>query len=150
MSLALQANDAEDLAVISAHLQDAVGVMGEMAYLPDKRRFAMLLNRFMWEGGAKAGLFQRIVPQRIRTGIHFEGVERVQVQNLPQGEKDAAFELLAIRFEGSGEAEDPSGVIELAFAGGGTMRLSVECIEAFMSDIGEPWPVKTRPRHPDA
>ncbi len=148
MTLALQANDEEDLAVISAHLQDAVGVVGDMAYLPAKRRFAMMANRFVWERAAKPGLFQRTIPQRIRSGLHFEGVEKVQVQNLPQQDKDAAFALLAIRFEGAGAEEDPSGTIELDFAGGGTLRLKVECIEAYLTDMGEPWPVRSRPRHP--
>jgi len=150
MSLAFHANDEEDLAVISTYLQDAVGVMADMAYQPKQRRFVLVVSRFVWEREAKAGLFSRAVPQRVRTGIHFDYVEKVQVRGLPQREKDAAFDLLAIHFEGAGEDGDPSGVIELAFAGGGTLRLSVECINAFMTDMGEPWPVKSRPRHPGA
>ena len=150
MTLALHAHDDEDLAVISAHLQDAVGVIGDMAYQPEKRRFAMLVNRFVWEREAKAGAFQRAVPQRVRTGIHFEYVQKALVHNLPYKEKDAAFDLLAIRFEPSEGEDDPSGIIELNFAGGGSLRLLVECIEVFMTDLSEPWPVKTRPRHPSA
>ncbi len=148
MTLALQANDEDDLAIFSAHLQDAVGVVSDMVYQPTARRFAMMVNRFIWDKPVKAGFFSRPQPQRIRAGLHFEGVDAVQVQDLPQSEKDTAFELLAIHFEGSGQDEDPSGIIELAFAGGGTMRLSVECIEAWLKDIGEPWPVKSQPRHP--
>jgi hypothetical protein len=150
MTLALHAQDEEDLEVISAYLQDAVGVMGGMAYQREKRRFAMVVNRFLWEKDAKAGLFQPAVPQRIQTGIHFEGVEKVRVHNLPYKEKDAAFDLLAIRFVASSDPDDPSGAIELDFAGTGTLRLEVECIDVFMADRGEPWPVARRPRHPGA
>lgn len=147
MKLALQALDAEDLSVISAHLQDAVGVMGDMAYLPKQRRFAMLVNRFMWEEQKKR-LLRPPQPMRVRTGIHFEGVQGVSLQNLPQRESDYAFEMLAIRFTaGSLDPEDPSGVIELDFAGGGTVRLDVECIECWMSDISEPWFAKSKPLH---
>jgi hypothetical protein len=124
--------------------------MGDMAYLPQQRRFAMVVSRFVWEKDAKPGLFQRAVPQRIRAGVHFERVTNAQVQLLPVREKDAAFELLAMRFEGAADPDDLAGTVELNFAGGGSLRLHVECIEAYLSDMGEPWPVTTRPRHPGA
>ncbi len=53
--LKLIAFDEEDLKVVSAHLQDAVVRVGDMAYLPKERRFAALLNRFDWELAAGAG-----------------------------------------------------------------------------------------------
>ncbi len=152
MPLALQVHDEEDLSVISAHLQDAVGVVGDMTYLPKQRRFALVVNRFVWlEGqkeGKKKGLFADRRPHRVRTGLHFDGVEAVKVKNLSPTEKDAAFELLAIRFENAGGSDDPSGTIELDFAGIGTLRLEVECIEGMLQDMGEPYPVKSKPRHP--
>ncbi len=46
--LKLIALDADDLKVISAHLQDAVLRVGDIAYLPRERRFAALGNRFDW------------------------------------------------------------------------------------------------------
>ncbi len=48
--LALMAEDEEDLAILSAHLQDAVMRVGDLAYLPKSRRFAAFLNRYCWEG----------------------------------------------------------------------------------------------------
>jgi len=48
-ALRLLARDEEDLAVISAILQDALIPVSEMAYLPDERRFALVANRFRWE-----------------------------------------------------------------------------------------------------
>jgi len=147
MNLALHASDAEDLAIISAHLQDAVGMMGDMTYLPKQRRFAMVLNRFVWMSGTKKGFFADKRPHRAQCGIHFDTVEGVKIKDLPQQEKDTALELLAIRFESSGAEDDPSGTIELSFAGIATVRLKVECIECSMQDMGEPYPVKTKPRH---
>lgn len=144
--LALQARDSEDLAVISAHLQDAVGVMGDVAYLPRDRRFAMVVNRFMWER-QKGSLLRPAQPLRVKTGLHFDGVLDAKVQQLPIREADFAFELLAIRFLSSGLAEDPGGVVELDFAGGGTVRLTVECLEVWMADLSEPWIAKSKPLH---
>ena len=46
--LKLIALDAEDLRVISAHLQDAVLRVGDMVYLPNEKRFVALANRFDW------------------------------------------------------------------------------------------------------
>jgi hypothetical protein len=47
--LRLLALDQEDLAIVSAHLQDAVVRVGDIAYLPKERRFALLARRFDWE-----------------------------------------------------------------------------------------------------
>src|SRR5690606_12046083 len=44
--LKLVALDSEDLKVISAHVQDAVLQVGEMAYRPAEHRFAAIANRF--------------------------------------------------------------------------------------------------------
>jgi hypothetical protein len=47
--LRLIALDAEDLAVLSAHVQDAVLKVGQMRWMPRERRFVIGLNRFAWE-----------------------------------------------------------------------------------------------------
>ena len=57
---------------------------------------------------------------------------------------DEVLDLLAIRFE---EADAPSGVIELVFAGNATIRLQVECIEAQLSDLGAAWSTDAVPDH---
>jgi len=52
--LRLLAEDADDLAVISAAVQDAVGKVGELSFEREARRFTLVLNRFRWEAGGKA------------------------------------------------------------------------------------------------
>ena len=47
--LKLSALDADDLAVISAAVQDALVAVRDCAYFKDERRFVLLLNRFRWE-----------------------------------------------------------------------------------------------------
>jgi hypothetical protein len=56
--------------------------------------------------------------------------------------------LLALQFEPVA-AEDPQGYLTLVFAGGGAVRLHVECIEAEMKDLGPAWQARAVPRHPD-
>lgn len=137
--LRLHALDTDDLAFLSAHLQDALVRIGDIAFFPDKRRFALVGSRFDWEAEADGRL------ERCRSGLHFEGVERVRCQHLDRGQPDLMLELLAVTFEPAAEA--PSGVVHLHFAGGACICLDVECIEAQLCDVGPRWTVSARPTH---
>jgi len=142
--LTLAAADAEDLEIISARLQDAVARVGDLVWLPKARRFAALFNRFKWETAEeRKGRGDNL---RVRAGLHFDGVLSVRSQNVMRGDDDAVVSLLAIRFTPKG-AEDPGGTIELLFAGGGAIRLDVECIEAGLSDLSGEWAARGRPEH---
>jgi hypothetical protein len=138
----LAAQDADDLAVISARLQDAVALIGDLVWLPKARRFAALFNRFKWET-ARKGKGDNL---RVRAGLHFDGVLSVKSQNVMRGAPDAVLALLAIRFAPRG-GEDPGGTIDLVFAGGGTIQLEVECIDAGLSDVSGEWAARGRPEH---
>ena len=133
--LKLAALDADDLAVISAQMQDAVIRLGDITHVKARRQLALLANRFAWDAGER---------QRRRTGLHFDRVTAVKTQNIRQNDKTAIVELLAITFE---EGEAPSGAILLTFAGGGTIRLEVECIEASLKDLGPAWATEHQPAH---
>jgi len=143
--LKLVALDAEDLEVISAHLQDAVARVGDMTFLPREQRFAMLLNRFNWEQALEEKNHHRHLSfERRRTGLHFDRVRQVKTRNVDPKAQDKVLELLAIRFD---ENDPPAGHIELVFAGDATVRLDVECIEAAMRDLGACWATDVRPGH---
>jgi hypothetical protein len=143
--LKLVALDAEDLEVISAHLQDAVMRVGDMTYLPREQRFAMILNRFNWEQALEQKPRHRHLSfERRRTGLHFDRVSKVKTRNVDPTARDTVLELLAIRFE---ENDPPAGHIELVFAGDASIRLDVECIEAALRDLGACWGTDVRPAH---
>lgn len=139
--LKLTALDADDLKVVSAHLQDAVLRVGDMRYLPVENRFAAVLNRFDWESAGNGGGEGFI---RRRTGLRFDRVLGVKASNIRQGAEDAVLSLLAIEFE---PTEEPSGFITLVFSGGGAIRLEAECIEAAMTDLGPVWSTASKPAH---
>jgi hypothetical protein len=134
--LKLAALDIEDLAVISAHMQDAVLVSGDMTYSPRRRQFALVANRFAWD--------EQEQPQRRRTGLHFSRVLAVKTLNLAQGEADEVLSLLSISFA---ELDAPSGEVLLSFSGGVTVRLMVECLECQMADLGPAWQASSVPHH---
>ena len=140
----LAAEDAEDLEIISARLQDAVARVKDLAWLPHAHRFAALFNRFKWEDvqRKRAGL-------RVRSGLVFENVMSAKSRNILYGDPEAVLSLLAIRFSAR-VPEDPGGTIELVFSGGGTLRLEVECIEASLADVSGEWAARGQPSHPEA
>lgn len=144
-SLRLIALDAEDLAVVSAHLQDAVVRVGDMNYLPREQRFATVLNRFDWLGALLAGE-QATADERRRSGLRFERVSRARVHGLDPNAKDRVLSLLAVTFTADG-GETPGGVVHIHFSGGATIELVVECIEAELKDLGAAWRARQRPGH---
>jgi len=135
--LKLMALDTEDLDIISATTQDAVIRVGDMGFAKADQRFALLMNRFAWEEASK-------VRQRKRAALHFDRVREVKVSGIDTNAVDGVLELLAIRFT---QTDDPAGHIDLDFAGGGTIRLSVECLEARLQDLGAAWAAKATPAH---
>lgn len=139
--LKLIALDAEDLRILSCHLQDAVIRVGDMAYLKEGMRFAAIANRFDWEGAVKSKDDEF---QRRRTGLRFERVKSAQVQGIDLKKKDLVLVLLAVAFE---PGDEPEGTLILRFAGGGAIRLGVECIEAELRDLGAVWSTQHKPEH---
>ena len=47
--LRLRVEDADDVKVVSAALQDAIAKVGDISYEPAARRLTIALNRFRWE-----------------------------------------------------------------------------------------------------
>ena len=138
--LKLGAHDAEDLTILSARLQDAAAKLGDFALLAKQRRFAAVVNRLEWEKGGKT---------RVRAGLHFDGVLAVKTKDVKLGAKDAVVSILALTFTPNA-VDDPGGVIEIVLAGGGAVRLEVECIDAELVDMTQPWTARGTPDHGDA
>lgn len=141
--LRLIALDADDLAIMSAHVQDAVLKVKDITWLPREKRLVMAMNRFVWEAVDKTAKRKRDYVRR-RAALHFDRVEAVQSSGVDRKADDAVLDLLAIRFE---PHNAPSGDVLLDFAGGATIRLSVECLEAQLADLGPAWSTAYAPRH---
>ena len=131
--LRLLAEDADDLHIISAALQDAILRPVDIAWEPQARRVTLALSRFCWECGGT----------RVMAAMQFGDVIAVKSRRLPRG-PEHALELLAMDFE-PGEA--PGGRVTLMFAGGGDLRIDVECLDAVLTDLSERWPAKVAPTH---
>lgn len=133
--LRLLAEDAEDLPVIASATQDAVTKIGDIVYESKSRRLTMSMNRYRWEGPGG---------ERVRSALQIGGVLEVKARRLRRTAKEAILELLSLDFT-PGEA--PGGVLTFQFAGGGDLAVSVECVDAVLADLSEPWSTPRIPKH---
>jgi Protein of unknown function (DUF2948) len=140
--LRLRAEDADDLAVISACLQDALVSVRDLAYDRDARSFVFVANRFRWEAGPEgdAARFERTL-----CGVAFGEVEGVAYRGFNRSEEDRILSLLAIR----PNPATSGGTIELDFSGGPAIRLTASAIRCHARDFGDPWPTVWQPDHPE-
>src|SRR5262252_4179334 len=97
-ALKLRAEDSEDLAVISACLQDALVPVRDFAYVPDDRTFLFVANRFRWENGAHPAPGE-VGFERTLCGITFSEVTAVSYSGFRRSEDARILSLLAIRAE---------------------------------------------------
>ena len=140
-ALRLLAEDADDLEVISAALQDAVTRIGDIQWEPKGRRLTIAFNRYRWEADDGACM-------RVRAAVQLGGVMGVKARNLRPDAKEAVLELLALTFEAAeAPVQAPGGVITFAFADGGDLAATVECIDAALADLSAPWPAPHKPGH---
>ena len=133
--LRLLAEDAVDLQIISAALQDAIMRPVDIRWEKEARRLTIVLSRFCWECGGT----------RVMAAMQFGDVEAVKSRRLPRL-PEAALELLALDFE---PTEAPGGRVILMFAGGGDLRIDVECLDAVLTDLSDRWPARMAPTHLD-
>ena len=143
--LRLKAESLTDLAAVSALVQDAVLRVEDMAFQPKRHRFALIANRFRWEGELAGKARPKNAPEgeRVRTALRFEGVLKVRARNIPFKIKSQVLELLALEAKTA-----PGGFrVTLAFAGNAGVELWCEVIEAYLEDLTGPWPARKRPSH---
>lgn len=143
--LRLKAESAEDVAVLSALLQDAVGKVGDVVWMKRRRRLAVFLNRFRWEDRDAAARAGRPF-ERVRSALMIEHALAVRAAGVSPSQKDLAVSLLSIRFE---PGEDCSGIVRLVLAGDGEIEIDVECLEITLADMTRPYvaPSGKAPEH---
>ena len=140
-NLKLLANSEEDLRVISAHLQDSITQVKNIAHLKKNRIFLIQFNRFMWEDIEK-GVFRK--NRRIQSVLKFDNILDVFSKNINQKKSDRFLDFLAIETKC---LSDKSYQIKLNFAGGILIKLNAEIIECFLEDQGESWETRNKPKN---
>ena len=140
-NLKLIARTEEDLRVVSAHLQDSIVNIADIANLKKNKIFLMQLNRFMWED-VERGVFRK--NKRIRTILKFENVMKVLSKNVNQLKKNKFLDFLAIE---TNITPDKNYEMKIIFAGDAIIRVVSEVIEVTLDDQGVAWDTKNKPKH---
>jgi hypothetical protein len=128
-NLKLIALDADDLAVISTHVQDARVRVCDIIWRQGETRLVIGMNRLDWEqtlGGETA-------PRRLVAALRFDRVLSCKSRNIDLSEPERVLELVGIEFH---PAEAPGGSALLIFAQGAALRLDLECLECELTDLG--------------
>lgn len=145
--LKLRAEDADDLTVISACLQDALVAVRDLAYDRDDQTFMLVANRFRWERSirlAASHVDDGSALERVLCGVSFGAVKAVSYRGFRRSDEERILPLLAIR----GMLDAGGATIDLDFAGDAAIRLTAGAVRCIARDLGEPWPTVWQPEHP--
>jgi hypothetical protein len=127
--LKLIALDTDDLAVISAHVQDARVQTSDIIWRQGEKRLVVGINRLDWE----RTLSGETIPRRLVAALRFDRVLSCKSRNIDLAAPETVLELLGIEFH---PTEAPGGSAVLLFNHGGALRLDVECLECELADLG--------------
>ena len=127
--LKLIALDADDLSVISAHIQDARVEAADIIWRQDEKRLVIGMNRLDWE----QTLAGETSPRRLVSALRFDRVLACKSRNIDLGSPEPALDLVGIEFH---PGEPPGGSALLLFDHGRALRLDLECLECELTDLG--------------
>jgi len=127
--LKLIALDEDDLAVISAHVQDARVQVSDVIWREAEKRLVIGMSRLDWE----QTLSGETSPRRLVSALRFDRVLACKSRNVDLAAPHALLELIGIEFH---PGDDPGGCALLLFSGGKALRLDVECLECELTDLG--------------
>jgi len=136
-SLKLRAEHKDDIHIMSSVLQDAILRVGEIHYVKSSRSLNLRLTRFRHESRSE---------ERILCGLRVDGVMALQSRAIDRADPEAMAVLLSVGFEPSDTP--PGGVLRLIFAGGGEIRIEVECLDIILADVSQPRKTDKLPLHP--
>lgn len=125
----LIALDEDDLAVVSAHVQDAAVAAGDIIWRQGEKRLVVGMRRPDWD----ETIAHPCEPHRLISALRFDRVLSCKSRGIDMAAPELGLTLLGIEFHA---ASPPGGNVLLLFAGGGALRLDVECLECELADLG--------------
>ncbi len=132
----IAATDETGLTVISAAMQDAIIPVGSLKFDKSAQTFFLAATRFAHEATSA---------QRKLSALKIFNVLSAQFRGISRTRPDAFLVLLSISHDKLGPDEPER--LDLNFAGDGTIRLSVDAVEALMTDTGVDRPTNKTPDH---
>jgi hypothetical protein len=119
----------DDLCVISTHVQDARVRVREIVWRPAEKRLVVGMRRLDWDQALSG------VPRarRLVSALRFDRVLACKSRNIDLTAAETTLDLIGIEFA---PGDPPGGSAMLLFAGGGALRLDLECLECELADLG--------------
>ena len=129
----LRARSLQDLLVMSALLQDAVVLIGDIAFLREENSFVLVASRYCWEcDGKRTGM-------RVLAGLRFDQVQKAAFRGINRKNRNQFLELLSVNYA--------DGLVAMHFAGGGAIKLEVGALSVALEDLDAPRPTTFQPKH---
>ena len=148
--LRLLARDTDDVAVVSAFLQDAIIPGADMEFNRKTGQFIIVANRFCWEIPPLDGVTSsdgKPVHERRLCCICFRHVTAAQHHDWPDMRQDAFFNLLALRHIDMAEQAGEGVGFQFEFSGGSSLRLLTDKIDITLTDLDAGHPTSLKPAH---
>jgi hypothetical protein len=139
--LRLIAEDAADLEVISAAVQDAILKAENLKFDKRRRRFTLEVNRFGWEDMKT----KRGPKTRVRALLAFDGVLGVKTRAVTKTDPDMVMSILSITF--TADETPPGGKLSILFSGDGELMLDIEALDVTLLDSDYEWSTRNTPDH---
>lgn len=133
--LNLRAETADDLAIISALIQDAVLTGADVQWNAQRRQLMFLVNRFRWEDRAIAEREKRAY-ERVRSLLVISDVVKVASSGIDRADKDVVLSVLELAWTAG---DDGTGHLVLTLAGHGEIRADAECLSVDLRDVTRPY-----------
>ena len=142
--LNLAAANEDDLVIFSTLCQDSIIKISNIKWAKNSKRFNILLTRFCWEindlSKKKDTCFKRVNSIMI-----FDNVLSVKSKGIRQSRSDMITSLLTFDYNFLCFEKQS---IDLIFSGDAQITIDIECIEAFLKDVSEPFE-STSSKRPD-
>ena len=140
----LAAQNEEDLVIFSTLCQDSLIKISNIKWAKKSKRFYILLTRLCWELNDLSKQKDTLL-KRINSILIFDNVLSVKSKGIRQSKSDMITSLLTFDYNFLCFEKQS---IDLIFSGDAQITIDIECIEAFLKDVSEPFE-STSSKRPD-
>ena len=140
----LAAQNEEDLLIFSTLCQDSLIKISNIKWAKKSKRFYILLTRLCWELNDLSKQKDTLL-KRINSILIFDNVLSVKSKGIRQSRSDMITSLLTFDYNFLCFEKQS---IDLIFSGDAQITIDIECIEAFLKDVSEPFE-STSSKRPD-